>query len=100
MIAPAPKLEFREMAWKDMANIELLRDAIFESLGYARIFIESALLHIQGGDDAGMLHSMKNASLHMAAAAESTNDLIRLRSAINDSHAGRLAKIEGSRESA
>ena len=63
------------------ARLELLRGAIFENLGAARLFIDSAQLLIDARDDAGMRHSVRMGALHFKAAVVSANELSSVKAA-------------------
>jgi len=45
------------------ARLELLREAIFENLGAAKLFIETVQLLIEGRDDTGARHSLQMGAL-------------------------------------
>jgi hypothetical protein len=61
------------------ARLELLRGAIFENLGAAKLFIETVQLLIEGRDDVGARHSLRMAALHFKAAVQSANELAALK---------------------
>ena len=55
------------------ARLKLLREAIFEDLGAAKLVIETALLLIEARDDVGARHSIRMGALHFKAAEERRN---------------------------
>ena len=61
------------------ARLELLREAIFENLGAAKLVIETALLLIEARDDVGARHSLRMGALHFKAAVQSANELSALK---------------------
>ena len=61
------------------ARLELLREAIFENLGAAKLFIETVQLLIEGRDDTGARHSLRMGALHFKAAIQSSNELAALK---------------------
>jgi hypothetical protein len=61
------------------ARLELLRESIFENLGAARLFIDTAQMLVEARDDAGMRHSIRMGSLHFKAAVQSANELAALK---------------------
>jgi hypothetical protein len=63
------------------ARLELLREAIFENLGAAKLFIETVLLLIEVRDDVGARHSIRMGALHFKAAVTSANDLSSVKAA-------------------
>lgn len=65
----------------DHAKLELLRDAYFESLSFVRIFCEAGQLHIQGGDDAGLVHSVRMAAAHFRALCSHAKEIETIRAA-------------------
>jgi hypothetical protein len=72
------------------ARLELIREAIFENLGGARLFIETAQLLIEARDDTGMAHAIKMGAHHYRAAVLLAKDITRPQSggpAVIDMHA-------------
>lgn len=65
----------------DHAKLELLRDACFENLGFVRLFAEAAQLHVQGGDDAGLVHSVSMAAAHFRAMCLHAKEIETIRAA-------------------
>jgi hypothetical protein len=63
------------------ARLELLREAMFENLGAAKLFIETALLLIEARDDVGARHSIRMGALHFKAAVTSANELSSVKAA-------------------
>ncbi len=63
------------------ARLELLREAIFENLGAAKLVIETALLLIEARDDVGAHHSIRMGALHFKAAVTSANELSSVKAA-------------------
>ena len=63
------------------ARLELLREAIFENLGAAKLFIETVLLLIEVRDDVGARHSIRMGALHFKAAVTSANELSSFKAA-------------------
>ena len=61
------------------ARLELLREAIFENLGAAKLFVETVLLLIEVRDDAGARHLLRMGALHFRAAIQSSNELAALK---------------------
>jgi hypothetical protein len=63
------------------ARLELLREAIFENLGAAKLFIETVQLLIEVWDDVGARHSLRMGALHFKAAVTSANELFSVKAA-------------------
>ena len=61
------------------ARLELIREAIFENLGGARLFIETAQLLIDARDDTGMAHAVKMGAHHYRAAVLLAKDIAALK---------------------
>ncbi|VTZ28460.1 hypothetical protein MPC4_70080 [Methylocella tundrae] len=61
------------------ARLELLRDAIFEQLGFMIHRAELARTFADLSDDAGLTYSLKCMVAHVRAAAQCANDLTALK---------------------
>jgi hypothetical protein len=79
--APAQAEVFRNPRAVGEAKLELLREAIFENLGAAGLFIGTAQLLIEARDDAGMRHSIRMDALHFKAAVTCANELSSVKAA-------------------
>ncbi len=61
------------------AKLELIREAIFENLGGARLFIETAQLLIEARDDTGMTHAVRMGAHHYRAVVLLAKDIAALK---------------------
>ena len=57
----------------------LIREAIFENLGGARLFIETAQLLIEACDDTGMTHAVRMGAHHYRAVVLLAKDIAALK---------------------
>lgn len=65
----------------DHARLDLLRDDVFEHLGFVRIFADAAQLQFNGQDDAGAAHAIRIAAMHFKAAIAGASDIAQIRAA-------------------
>ena len=54
---------------------------IFENLGAARLFIDTAQMLVEARDDVGARHSIRMGALHFKAAVTSANELSSVKAA-------------------
>jgi hypothetical protein len=76
-----PQAEARRNPTAVIVGCELIREAIFENLGAARLFIDTAQMLVEARDDVGARHSIGMGALHFKAAVTSANELSSVKAA-------------------
>src|SRR5437660_578271 len=63
------------------ARCKLIRELIFENLGAAPLFIDTAQMLVEARDDVGARNSIRMGALHFKAAVRSANELSSVKAA-------------------